>query len=286
MSEPDGTTSPWIVDTTAEAFEQDVFERSQQTPVVVDFWAPWCAPCRTLGPVLEKLADAYAGRFILVKANSDELPDAAARFQVQGIPAVFGLICGEVADLFQGVLPEDQIRDWLDRLLSAADLAAAQQLEGSDPAAAEAKYRVLVDQLPRESAVQIGLARTLLAQESIDECQQIIGQLEARGFLEPEAEKIRAALGLYGSRGDDLDQSRAAVEASPDDLDLQLQLAQALAGNQVYEEALQVCLQLVEKDKRGVGDQARQLMIEVFRVLPDDSELISNYRRKLSVLLF
>ena len=286
MSEADERSSPWIVDTTAEDFEQDVFQRSQQAPVVVDFWAPWCAPCRMLGPVLEKLADDYAGRFVLVKANSDELPDAAARFQVQGIPAVYGLVGGEIVDLFQGALPEAQIREWLERLLCGAELAAAQLLESSDPAGAEARYRALVDQLPRESAVQIGLARALLAQEKSDECQQIIELLQKRGFLEPEADKIRATLELRENRGDDLDQRRAAVDARPDDLALQLQLAQALAGDQVYEEALQVCLGLVEKDKRGVGDQARQLMIEVFRVLPDDSELTSNYRRKLSMLLY
>lgn len=286
MNEPEAAKSPWIADTTAESFDQDVVERSQETPVVVDFWAPWCAPCRMLGPVLEKLADEYAGRFVLVKANADEVPEAAARFQVQGIPAVFGVISGEVVDFFQGALPEDQIRGWLDQLLIGADLAAAQKLEATDPTGAEAKYRAVADQMPEEAIVQIGLARALLAQEKIDECQQIIEELQKRGFLEPEAEKIRAMLDLRGKRGDDLDLRRAAVEANPDDLDLQLQLAQSLAGNQVYEEALQVCLRLVEKDKQGVGDEARKLMIEVFRVLPDDSDLINNYRRKLSSLLY
>jgi len=286
MNEPEAAKSPWIADTTAESFDQDVVERSQETPVVVDFWAPWCAPCRMLGPVLEKLADEYAGRFVLVKANADEVPEAAARFQVQGIPAVFGVISGEVVDFFQGALPEDQIRGWLDQLLIGADLAAAQKLEATDPTGAEAKYRAVADQMPEEAIVQIGLARALLAQERIDECQQIIEELQKRGFLEPEAEKIRAMLDLRGKRGDDLDLRRAAVEANPDDLDLQLQLAQSLAGNQVYEEALQVCLRLVEKDKQGVGDEARKLMIEVFRVLPDDSDLINNYRRKLSSLLY
>jgi putative thioredoxin len=166
--------SPWIIETTAETFDQDVFEKSHETLIVVDFWAEWCGPCRQLSPVLEGLARELEGKFILVKANTEEVPEAAGKFQVTGIPAVYAVMDGEVVDAFQGALPEEQIRGWLDSLATASTLAEAQRLEELSPEGAEAKYRTVAEQLPNESLPKIGLARTLLAQERFDECQELI----------------------------------------------------------------------------------------------------------------
>lgn len=278
--------SPWIIDTTAETFDQDVFEKSHETLVILDFWATWCAPCRQLSPVLENLAKELDGKFVLVKANTEEVPEAAGKFQVTGIPAVFAVIDGEVVDAFQGALPEEQIRGWLESLSAASTLAEAKRLEDLSPAGAEAKYRTLAEQLPDDPVPKIGLARTLLAQERFDECQELIAELEKRGFLEAEAESVKAALDLHGMQGEDLGELRAQIESQPENLELQLKLAEALAGDQEYEEALQACLAIVEKDKKGVGDTARQVMIDIFRVLPADSELTTTYRRKLSTALY
>jgi putative thioredoxin len=286
MSGIDKQPSPFVTATTPESFDTDVFERSHETTVVLDFWAEWCAPCRMLGPVLEKLAEAYEGRFVLVKANTDEVSEAAARFQVQGIPAVFAVCDGEVVDAFQGALPEAEIRLWLDRVLTGSILAEARRLEETAPAAAEAKYRGILVETPNHAEAQIGLARTLLAHEHIEECRSLIAKLEERGFLEPEAEKIKSALELSGKEGGDLAGHRAAVEADPENLALQFALAESLAGAGEYEEALETSLAIVQQDRAGVGEQARQLMIDVFRVLPEDSELTSSYRRKLSMALY
>ena len=286
MSQDQPDTSPWIINTTDETFQTDVFDKSHETVVVVDFWADWCQPCRMLGPILEGLAKEYEGKFLLVKADTAETPEAAKQFQVQGIPAVFAVIDGQVIDYFAGALPEDQIRGWLEALFTASLLAEAQRLEDISPEAAEAKYRQLAEQAPNDVNSRIGLARVLLAQERLDDCQEVIDELEKRGFLEPEAEKIKAALELRGMQGEDIDQLRADADAAPDNFQLQLQLAEALAGGQQYEAALQTCLSLVEKDRKGVGDQARQVMIDIFRVLPDDSELTTEYRRKLSMALY
>lgn len=286
MTDDQKQDSPWIINTTAETFEQDVFEKSHEAVVIVDFWAAWCAPCRQLAPILEGLAKELDGKFILVKANTEEVPEAAGQFQVSGIPAVFAVIDGEIVDGFQGALPEDQIRAWLDSLAAASTLAEAKRLEQLSPEGAEAKYRNLVEQSPNDFEAKIGLGRTLLAQERIDECQEIIDELEKRGFLEPEAEKVKAALELQGMKGEDVSEVRTQAAADPDNFNLQLQLAEALAGAQEYEEALQICLTIVEKDRKGVGDTARQVMIDIFRVLPDDSELTTNYRRKLSLALY
>ena len=120
MSQPAPDTSQWIRVATRKTWQQDVFERSRQHPIVVDFWADWCQPCRLLAPILEKLAIEYDGAFLLVKANTEQLPEAAAQFGVQSIPAVYGLRDGEVRDFFIGLLQEPQIRGWLDRLLPPA----------------------------------------------------------------------------------------------------------------------------------------------------------------------
>ena len=192
MTDPLSKSSTHVMSTDSEHFDRDVFEASHQTPIVVDFWAPWCAPCRLLTPVMENLAATYEGRFILVKANTDEVAEAAGRFNVQGIPAVFAVVDGEIVEMFSGALPEDHIRRWLDRILVTRSLAQARRLEATSAAAAEASYRELVANSPQEAAPRIGLARTLQAQERRDDCAEAIAALEQRGFLEPEAEAIKS----------------------------------------------------------------------------------------------
>jgi putative thioredoxin len=286
MNQEQPTDSPWIVNATPETFDQDVFQRSQQVPVVVDFWAEWCAPCRQLGPILEKLAVQYNGRFVLVKADTERLPTAAAQFQVQSIPAVYGVVGGEIADYFVGALPESQLRERIDRILLTADVKRAMQLEDGAPEQAEAIYRQVLEQAPDATVASIGLARVLLAQDRPDQARAIVETLESRGFLEPEAEQLKAAMQLSGKTDLDVAACRRQAEQHPDDLQAQLALASALAGDGQYPPALEICLSLVERDRQGVGEQARQLMVDVFRVLPADSELTGEYRRKLAMLLY
>lgn len=278
--------SPWIVDATPETFEAEVLERSRELPVVLDFWAPWCAPCRMLGPILEKLAREYEGSFMLVKADTEQLPEAAMQFGVQGIPAVFAVVDGKIANAFNGAMPEEELREWLDQTLIISSFAEAVRLEEIAPEAALAKYQALAAKDPTNTDVKIGLARMLLQQGQADQCQTLIEELEARGFLEPEAEKIKAALDLRGMKDDHLADTRAAAAAHPEDGELQFQLAESLAGAQQYEAAMEICLALIEKDRHGVGEPSHKLMLEIFRALPDDSELIATYRRKLSMLLY
>ncbi len=280
------TESPWITATTDATFAQDVVERSHERPVVVDFWASWCQPCLMLKPILQKLAVEYDGKFALVTAETEHNQAAAGELNVSSIPAVFGVSGGEVVDGFGGAIPEAQLRTWLDRLLMAGELQAAEKLEATDVAAAEAKYRELLAKLPREPAVQIGLGRVLLALERSAEAQEIVTQLEARGFLEPEAQSLKAAIELAGMRGGDLAALTAAANAQPNDLDAKLALASALAGAGRHEEALQAAIAVLEVQKTGPGEQAKQLMLDIFRVLPNDSELTRTYRRKLTSLLY
>lgn len=278
--------SKWVVDTTDDNFEAIVFEGSKERLVVVDFWAEWCAPCRALGPVLEKLADEFAGRFLLAKANTEFAQRAAAEFQVSGIPAVFAMLDGNIVDSFEGAMPEAMIRDWLNKQLSGTLLLDAKRLAASDPLAAEAKLREVLEQAPNDPKVLIQMAELLLVQHRKDECRQILTQLEQRGFLEPSAEKIKAALELSSKSETSIEAARAEAEANPKNFELQLNLAEVLAGHQQYEQAFEICLSLVALDRKQTGEKARALMVDVFRVLPDDSELTRDYRRKLSMALY
>lgn len=279
-------SSPWIINTTDETFEADVMARSQLGLVILDFWADWCAPCRMLGPVLEKLASESNGRFTLVKADTERNAQAAAEFGVSGIPSVFAVLDGDVVDRFEGALPEPAIRSWLDNLESAISLVKARRLMIDDPSTAEQLLRELLADAPDHAAAAISLGQLLVGQGRSDECRQIVEQLESRGFLEPEAEQLKAELTLKSKSAIDVEAAQAAAQANPDDFSAQLKLAEALVGKEQYVEAFEICLSLVERDRPGTGEQARQLMVEVFKALPADSEIVNEYRRKLSMLLF
>ena len=286
MSDP----SPSIIDATPETFERDVIDRSHEVPVVVDFWAAWCQPCRLLGPVLERLANEYEGKFVLAKADTERLPEIAAEFGVRSIPAVYGLRDGQIVDSFVGVQSEVAIRAFINRLLPSpaeALVAEARGLEATDPRAAEAKYRQALGLSSAEPSAKIGLVRLLLAQDRAEEARALLEDLGRRGFLEPEAERLQAELDLRDrSRGaGGVEAARAAVAAHPDDLGSQLKLAEALAAAGQYPEALEIGLDLVGRDRRGVGEEARKLMLAIFQLLPQDSELVGEYRRRLSLVL-
>ena len=280
------TECEWIKDVTDETFEVDVFEASKSQPVVVDFWAEWCQPCLMLKPILEKLAKARDGAFVLAKCNTNETPKVAQEFGVQGIPAVYAVVDGEVVDFFTGVQPEDMLNRWLDGLGSFQVMKNAEALEQSDPNAAEEIYLKLLDEREDNAPARIGLARALLAMNELEACRDEISKLERRGFLEPEAEKVLAALHLRQNADCDLGAAQQAAESNPDDLDAQIALADAQSGQGQHQAALDTLLSVIEKQKDGPGNTARERMLELFKVLGDDSELTRDYRRRLSALLF
>src|SRR5437764_9511840 len=160
------SAAAWVVDVTADTFQQLVIDASRERPVVVDFWAPWCGPCRTLGPVLEALAAEMGGAFLLAKINTDENPELAGAFQVNGIPAVYAVRDGQLVSRFEGLLPEDQVRRFLAEVIGGGGGSPAEtalELEGRDPAAAQAAYREVLAADPNDFAARVGLARVLLA---------------------------------------------------------------------------------------------------------------------------
>ena len=282
--------SPWILEADEATFQQEVVERSREILVVVDFWATWCQPCRMLGPILEKLARDHDGKFLLVKADTEKLPNIASSFGVQSIPAVYALRDGQLLDYFVGLMNEEQIRGWLDRLLpSPAEtlVAEARQVEKADQSAAEAKYLEASRLDPELASAKIGLAGLRLAQGRADEGRAILAELETRGYLEPEAETLQAQMNVKGepTSAADLDALRAKMAADPNDLATKLGLAEALAARGDYEQALAAALDLVQTGKKELVEPARKLMVDIFHLLPADSELILDYRRRLSTAL-
>jgi len=280
-----------IIETTDATFEQDVIQRSKEVPVVADFWAPWCQPCLMLSPVLEKLVTDFAGKFVLVKANTDQTQAVARQFRIQSIPAVYGFRDGELFDSFVGLLPEHQIKLWLERLLpteAEQRVAEADRIAQTDPQGAEQKYREALELDTNLVKAKIALAALLLPKGRLEECSALMEELERRGFLEPEAKRIKADLELHhkARESGSVDECRAAVEADPDKPDLKLKLAEALAAAGEYQEALETSLELVRDHKQQFGEPARKITVNIFQLLPNDSELTSTYRRKLAAALY
>ncbi|HUG91330.1 MAG TPA: tetratricopeptide repeat protein [Planctomycetaceae bacterium] len=283
--------SPWIVETSTAGFQPDVVERSKERLVVLDCWAPWCEPCRQLGPVLEKLAVEYGGKFVLVKLDIDQSPDVAQALRVQSIPYVVAVRDGQFVTDFMGVMPEGQLREWLAALLpSRADelVQDGVDAEGRDRAEAESLYREALEADPEHVPAKIHLAQVLLAQNRDAESRQIIDELERRGWLEPEAERVKSQLELRAAAEEagSIQEARRALEARPEDAKLRLQLADALAVAGKHTEAMELCLDVIRRDRAGFGDEARKTMLRIFDILGSGSPLVLEYRKKLATALY
>jgi putative thioredoxin len=283
--------SPWIVDTATATFQQDVLERSKERLIVLDCWAEWCGPCRQLGPILEKLAVEYGGKFALVKVDIDRSPEVAQALRVQSIPYVVAVRNGQFVTEFMGVMPEAQLRQWLDQLLpSKADelVQEGEQAEGRDRAEAESLYREALQADPGHVPAQIHLAQVLLAQDRDADSRAVIDELERRGWLEPEAERIKSQLELRAAAEEagSVQEARRALEADPANARLRLQLADALAVAGKHTEAMEMCLDVIRRDRSGQGDEARKTMLRIFDILGPGSPLVSEYRKKLATALY
>lgn len=284
--------SQWIRTTTVDTFRQDVIDQSTDVPVVVDFWAEWCEPCKQLMPILEKLADEFDGRFILMKINVDELPEIAGAFGVQSVPMVIAMVDGQPASQLPGVVPEPQIREWLESFCASPAVEAYNaglQAEGAgDLETAEASFRKASDLEPEAAPFRIALARVLLGLDREQECEEILEELQKRGFLEPEAESLKEQLALRSQveESGGTTQARAALDADPDNIVVQITLAEALSVDKSYTEACEILLNVIVTDRTEVRDRAKDAMVVILSAMGPKSQQAGEFRRRLATAFY
>lgn len=277
-------------DVTLDDFQQKVVEASFTVPVVIDFWAEWCAPCRALKPLLEKMATEYGGRFLLARINSDENQPLAAEFGVRSIPAVKVIVRGEQVDEFTGVLPESKLREFIERQLPSpaqAQLEAAEALrQQGDLAGATGLLEQALEIDPRNETARLDLAALRL---------QLGDAASASALLEmpldwkdrTRLDALRAELALHAQTrpGESIDGLQQQVTAAPDDLDARLRLANALARGRHYREALDQQLEIVRRDRHWNEQAGRKSMLTLFNLLaadPAHEALMREYRVALA----
>ncbi|WP_321796263.1 thioredoxin [Caballeronia sp. J97] len=281
------------MDTTLATFENDVINASMLAPVLVDFWAPWCGPCKTLGPMLERLEAEAAGAWKLVKVNVDENQELAAHFQVRSIPHVIAFAEGRPVDQFIGVLPEGQLREFLDRLVPAG--ADAERLK-AQTAWAAGKRKLAIDTIKAALALDPGyddarldLIEWLIAERRIDEAKEedkLLSPKTTQGIdarynaLKTELDAADAAADLPPA-----DALIDAVNANPDDLDARFALANRLIAGRDYAGALEHLLAIVVRDRAFMDDVGRKTMLSVFELAANQPDLVSQWRRKLSAAI-
>jgi len=286
-----------IKDATEASFMADVVEASRVQPVIVDFWAPWCGPCKQLGPALEKAVAAAKGAVKLVKVDIDKNPRIASQLQVQSIPTVYAFVDGQPVDGFMGAVPESQIKSFIERLAgppSAGDGAievgdvvalATESLKLGDVGGAAQAYAQALQLDPENLKAIAGLARCYLSGGDAERAQEILA-MAPEGAKDPELDSVRTALALAAEAPAELAPFQQALAKDENDHAARLELAKALAGRGQLDEAVDQLLRIIETDLDWNEGAARAQLLKVFEAAGPGSETARRGRRRLSSILF
>jgi putative thioredoxin len=281
---------PHVFDATTETFETEVLQKSLQVPVLVDFWATWCGPCKTLGPLLEKLAADYNGAFELAKVDVDKEQQIAAAFQIRSVPTVFLVKDGQLVDGFPGALPEGQLREFLTQhgIVPAEANEEPIAVEAPlDPQAEVARLREAIAAEPDKAELQLDLALALLKTGETSEATTLIDALPANLATDDRTVRAKARLGFASALKDApaIDALQATVAANGADLRARHLLGVHLLLDGQDEAALEQFLEMLRQDRAFDEGLPRKALIDAFRVI-EDEDLVGRYRRKMSALLF
>ncbi len=293
--------APPIKESSTKDFMADVMDASVDAPVIVDFWAPWCGPCKQLTPALEKAVTAARGAVRMVKVNIDENQELAQQFRIQSVPTIYAFKNGQPVDGFQGALPESQIKTWVENLIKShggapasspideALAAASEAMQAGDAGGAGALYGQVLAQEPANTKAIAGLTKCYLEAGDLEGARALIdgvsGEAAADGDVAAARSSLELAESAAGAAGQ-TDAARARLAANPDDHQARFDLALALYGGGQAEDAIDELVELVRRD-RGWNDQAaRTQLLKIFEALGPMHELAVGGRRKLSAVLF
>ena len=287
----DTVLSSWVFSVGAKDFPTKVIEQSKHVPVVVDFWAPWCGPCRQLTPILEALVQERKGEILLAKVNIDDDQALAAQYRIDAVPTVIGFRGGRAVLEFAGVLPEADLRRFFDSLgPSPADreVLQARVLEKTDPVQAEKIYRDALARDPKHEIALLGLAHLLMEQGKFEEAGQLLENLGPGSEHAEEAERLTAQLFLKKLASDlpSEESIKAKVAANPKSAQARYELGCLLAAGNRSAEALDMLFSAGERDAKLASTQVREAMVQIFHLVGNDSALANDYRNRLSLLLY
>ncbi|SLN61294.1 Thioredoxin [Falsiruegeria litorea R37] len=289
-----------IKDSSEATFMADVVEASQEVPVIVDFWAPWCGPCKTLGPMLEEAVTAAKGAVKMVKINVDEAQMIAGQLQIQSIPTVYAFFKGQPVDGFQGALPGSEIKAFVDRVIAAAGgqspggqldeaVEAAEEMLGSGAAVDAAQtFAAILGEDPNHAAAYGGLVRAHIALDDLDQAEAILNgaPAEISDSAELEAAHAQLELAKQAANAGPVAELTATVDAEPDNHQARFDLAQALHANDNVEEAVAQLLELFRRDREWNDGAAKAQLFTIFDALKPNDPVVLNGRRKLSSMIF
>ena len=293
------TDGSLVKEVSEATFMQDVVEASKERPVIVDFWAPWCGPCKTLGPQLEEAVKAANGAVTMAKVNVDENQAIAGQMQVQSIPTVFAFSNGQPVDGFQGAVSASEIKAFVDRVVAAnggevesgldsAVASAEQMLDDGEFEAAIETFSAILEEDANNIKSYIGLIKCHIAVGDLDQAEAILNGIPLEISQSPEIEAVHAQIELAKQARDagPINELALLVEKNPDDNDARFKLAQALHGAGQVEDAVDQLLELFKKDREWNDGAAKAQLFTIFEALEPNNEIVLNGRRKLSSLIF